>query len=94
MEKTILEQLNILESTENMRIIMASESGSCAWGFHSGDSDYDVRFVYARPAEWYLGLGAKRDVIELPVDDLLDVNGWDVQKAGAGNPPNPRRAGA
>jgi predicted nucleotidyltransferase len=40
-----------------------------------------VRFIYARPRDWYLSLQPQRDVIELPIDDLLDVNGWDIQKA-------------
>ena len=56
------------------------ESGSRAWGFESPDSDYDVRFIYVRPKEEYLRLEQVRDVIELPVDDVLDVNGWDLKK--------------
>lgn len=48
--------------------------------FASPDSDYDVRFVYIRRPEDYLRLDAVRDVIELPIDDVLDINGWDLQK--------------
>ena len=59
---------------------MAVESGSRAWGFASPDSDYDVRFVYIRSLEDYLRLDVIRDVIELPIDDVLDINGWDLQK--------------
>ncbi len=59
----------------------AIESGSRAWGFPSPDSDYDCRFVYVRPRADYLALFPRRDVIETPLDAVLDVNGWDLQKA-------------
>ena len=64
-----------------MRILYAVESGSRAWGFPSPDSDYDVRFIYIRPAEYYLRLEKTRDVIEFPINDMLDINGWDLKKA-------------
>jgi predicted nucleotidyltransferase len=57
------------------------ESGSRAWGFASPDSDYDVRFIYVRPKEFYLRLDKTRDVIEWQLDETLDINGWDIQKA-------------
>lgn len=80
MEKLILEKLNEIEQHENCRILLAVESGSRAWGFASPDSDYDVRFIYVRPKESYLKLEQVRDVIELPINDELDINGWDVDK--------------
>lgn len=73
--------LDGVEDEHGVRILFAVESGSRAWGFASPDSDYDVRFVYVRPAEWYLSLGKRRDVIELPIRDDMDVNGWDIRKA-------------
>ncbi len=76
----ISENLKIIEESKNVRILMAVESGSRAWGFASPDSDYDVRFIYARPAEEYLRLDEHRDVIELPINDMLDINGWDLNK--------------
>lgn len=80
-EKIIQEKLKEIEEKENVRIIMAIESGSRAWGFASPVSDYDVRFVYVRRLEDYLCLEKKRDVIEWQLDDLLDINGWDLKKA-------------
>lgn len=80
MEKLILEKLQEIEKKENIKILLAVESGSRAWGFESPDSDYDVRFIYVRQKEDYLRLDRVRDVIELPLDDVLDINGWDLQK--------------
>ena len=74
------EKLREIEKTENIRILLAVESGSRAWGFASPDSDFDVRFIYKRPKEKYLQLNKQRDVIELPVDDTWDINGWDLDK--------------
>ena len=80
MKETILKALAEIERKENVRIIYAVESGSRAWGFPSPTSDYDVRFVYIRPKEFYLRLDPVRDVIEWQLDDTLDVNGWDIYK--------------
>ena len=81
MTDRIIEKLNELETTESVRILHAVESGSRAWGFASPDSDYDVRFIYVRPKEFYLRLDKTRNVIEKQTDAPLDVNGWDLQKA-------------
>lgn len=50
-------------------------------GGESKDSDYDVRFLYIRKTDDYLKLEGIRDVIEWQLDDVLDINGWDIQKA-------------
>ena len=81
MRETILNKLNEIENRENVKILLAVESGSRAWGFASPDSDYDVRFIYVRPREAYLRLEKTRDVIELPIEGELDINGWDLDKA-------------
>ncbi len=81
MKNEILEKLNDIEKEKNIRIILAVESGSRAWGFPSEDSDYDVRFVYVHPIDWYLSVFSKRDVIELPIDGPLDITGWDIRKS-------------
>ena len=74
-------ELDKVEREENVRIFYACESGSRAWGFASTDSDYDVRFLYIRHTPWYLAVGKKRDVIEKPIEDDLDIVGWDLPKA-------------
>lgn len=64
-------------------MLLAVESGSRAWGFESPNSDYDARFIYANRPDWYLSVNLedKRDVIEYPIIDEIDLNGWDVRKA-------------
>ena len=89
-QASILAELRQIERDHDVKILFAIESGSRAWGFPSPDSDYDVRFVYARRSDWYLSITPGRDVIELPIDDLLDINGWDIKKAlGLLLKPNP-----
>lgn len=90
MRYIIMAELQKIEVEGDLRILFAIESGSRAWGFPSPDSDYDVRFVYARPVDWYLTLAPGRDVYELPIDEVLDINGWDIKKAlGLLLKPNP-----
>lgn len=74
-------RLGSIEAQLGVRYLFAVESGSRAWGFPSPDSDYDVRFVYVRPLDWYLSIKAGRDVIETPLVDEIDLNGWDIRKA-------------
>ncbi|MFV0395413.1 MAG: nucleotidyltransferase domain-containing protein [Coprobacillaceae bacterium] len=80
MNTIIKQKLKDIEKQENVKIILAIESGSRAWGFESPDSDYDVRFIYIREKDSYLKLEGIRDVIEWQLDDTLDINGWDIQK--------------
>lgn len=80
MNNIILKELEKLEKENNIRILFAVESGSRAWGFAGTDSDYDVRFVYIRDKNDYLKLDGIKDTIELPINDELDINGWDVTK--------------
>lgn len=80
MRRRILAEIDRIEAEEGARVLLAIESGSRAWGFHSPDSDYDVRFVYARPIDWHLSVEPGRDVIERPISGELDVSGWDLRK--------------
>ncbi|QKE73590.1 nucleotidyltransferase domain-containing protein [Arthrobacter citreus] len=81
MREIITEKLKQIEIEHDVKILFAVESGSRAWGFPSKDSDYDVRFVYVHRKDWYLSIDQKRDVIEYPINDLLDFSGWDIKKA-------------
>jgi uncharacterized protein len=81
MRATILDCLRDIETQHDVKVLFACESGSRGWGFASPDSDYDVRFVYVNPLDWYLTIEPGRDVIEQPISGELDVNGWDLRKA-------------
>ncbi|ONI45237.1 nucleotidyltransferase [Candidatus Epulonipiscioides gigas] len=81
MIKQIQNKLEEIEKKENVKIIYAVESGSRAWGFESQDSDYDIRFIYVRPLEFYLRLDKTSEVIEWQLDNIFDINGWDIKKA-------------
>lgn len=74
-------RLSEIVSEHGVRICLAIESGSRAWGFPSPDSDYDCRFIFVRSVDDYLSPWLRRDVIETPLIDDLDVNGWDLAKA-------------
>ena len=88
--KEIRENLDAIENQYDVKILLAVESGSRAWGFASPDSDYDVRFIYVHRPEEYLRIDTMKDVIEWQLDEVLDINGWDLRKAllafGKGNP--------
>lgn len=74
-------RLSGIETEYGVRVLYACESGSRGWGFASPDSDYDVRFIYVHPLSWYLKVSPQRDVIEVPISDELDINGWELRKA-------------
>ena len=88
--KEIRENLDAIENQYDVKILLAVESGSRAWGFASPDSDYDVRFIYMHEPKEYLRIDVRKDTIEWQLDEVLDINGWDLRKAllafGKGNP--------
>ncbi len=73
--------LKEIEEEFEVKVLLAVESGSRAWGFASPDSDWDVRFVYVHKPEWYMQIEDGRDVIERMYDDDVDLAGWDLRKA-------------
>lgn len=92
MENIIKNKLKEIEEKYDVKILLAVESGSRAWGFASTDSDWDVRFIYVHRPTWYGTVFPGRDVIEvMDKENNLDFSGWDLRKALAllykGNPP-------
>jgi predicted nucleotidyltransferase len=81
MENQIHESLARIEATEIVRVLYAVESGSRGWGVESATSDWDVRFIYLRPPQWYLSIQHRCDVLDYPLQNDLDIRGWDLTKA-------------
>lgn len=79
--KEIHQLLERIERERGIRILYACESGSRAWGFASPDSDYDIRFIFARPEHAYLSVQEGLESIDLPLEGDLDAGGWDLRKA-------------
>ena len=80
MKARVVEELQRIQVEHGVRVLLAVESGSRAWGFASPDSDYDVRFIYAHPIDWYVSIAEQRDVIEEMLPGDLDICGWDLRK--------------
>ncbi len=74
--------LRQIEQEKQVKILLACETGSRAWGFPSPDSDFDIRLIYVHPKDWYLNLQDQKDSIELMREDNeLDFSGWDLRKS-------------
>jgi len=80
MRDYVLHELSRIQEEHEIRILIAVESGSRAWGFASPDSDYDVRFIYAHRPEWYLSVFEGPATIEEMLPQSLDLSGWDLRK--------------
>ncbi len=69
------------EREKGIKILLACETGSRAWGFPSPDSDYDIRMIYVHQKDWYLSLSERKDTIERMMENNeLDITGWDLRK--------------
>ena len=80
MKAIINEKLNEIEKDKGIKLLFAIESGSRGWGFSSTDSDFDVRFVYVKPKKHYLYINEQSDFLDFPINNELDINGWDLKK--------------
>lgn len=79
-EELVLMKLKEIEKEKHVKILYAVESGSRSWGVASPDSDYDVRFVYLSEKNRYLSLQEHKDHIDWELNEVLDINGWDLKK--------------
>jgi len=85
-KELVHQRLTEVAAEQEITVLYAVESGSRAWGFESPDSDWDVRFFYLRPTNYYLwNLDPKKrdciDAVEYPTQpDQIDIAGWDLLK--------------
>lgn len=81
MLEEIKKELTRLEAEDEIKILLAVESGSRAWGFASEDSDWDVRYIYIHKLDWYLKIDEQKDSQEKILPNDLDLSGWELKKA-------------
>lgn len=81
MVEEIKNELTRIENESEIKILLAVESGSRAWGFASNDSDWDVRYIYIHKLEWYLRIDDLKDSQEKILPNDLDLSGWELKKA-------------
>jgi len=74
-------ELSRIEKEHDVRILLAVESGSRAWGFASKDSDWDVRYIYIHRLDWYLRIDQYKDSQEEILPNEIDLSGWELRKA-------------
>ncbi|MBK7301526.1 MAG: nucleotidyltransferase domain-containing protein [Moraxellaceae bacterium] len=80
MHQTILNNLSRIEQQHNVTILWACELCSRAWGFASPAATMTCALFMPTNLGLY-SVFDKRDVIEEPINGLLDINGWDIKKA-------------
>jgi predicted nucleotidyltransferase len=81
MDGEIKVELGRLEAEHEIKILLAVESGSRAWGFASQDSDWDVRYIYIHKLYWYLRIDQYKDSQEEILPNDIDLSGWELRKA-------------
>jgi len=81
MIEEIKKEILRLENQHEVKILLAVESGSRAWGFASTDSDWDVRYIYIHRLEWYLRIDDEKDSQEEILPNDIDLAGWELKKA-------------
>jgi uncharacterized protein len=81
MIEEIKAELGRIEKETDVKILLAVESGSRAWGFASTDSDWDVRYIYVHRLDWYLRIDQQKDSQEVILPNDIDLAGWELRKA-------------
>lgn len=81
MIEEIKKEIARLENQHEIKILLAVESGSRAWGFASVDSDWDVRYIYVHKLDWYLRIDEQKDSQEEILPNEIDLSGWELKKA-------------
>ena len=68
-----------MESENNIRVLIASNTGSRAHGWETHLSDYDIHFIYVRNVKFYLTMQAQKDTMEYKRLVALAHNGAQVR---------------
>lgn len=79
----VRERMLAFAADNNVKVLLAVESGSRGWGFPGKDSDWDCRFMFVRPKEAYLSVYQQPEQLNYKDDEYggdLDIIGWDIRK--------------
>ena len=76
----IINKLQHIEQSYEVKIPLAIESGSRGWGFAAANADYDCRFIYVNKAERYLSILEIDEFIEYELDETYDIKGYDLKR--------------
>ena len=79
-KQNILDKLHHVETANDVKIILAIESGSRGWGFAATNADYDCRFIYVHKQEHYLSVFEQKEFIEYELDEVFDIKGYDLKR--------------
>ena len=80
-QELITKRLKEIENKHNVKIIMAVDNGSNAYGCASPNSDIDLRFLYVETIESYLRLGREKDTIEvIDEENNIEYKGFSLDK--------------
>ena len=80
-QELITKNLKEIENKYNVKIVMAVDNGSTAYGSASPNSDIDLRFLYVETIESYLRLGREKDTIEvIDEENNIEYKGFSLDK--------------
>lgn len=80
-QELITKNLKEIENKYNVKIVMAVDNGSTAYGSASPNSDIDLRFLYVETIESYLKLGREKDTIEvIDEENNIEYKGFSLDK--------------
>ena len=79
-KEAIIDKLQHIEQSYEVKIPLAIESGSRGWGFAAANADYDCRFIYVHRAERYLSVLEMDEFIEYELDETYDIKGYDLKR--------------
>ena len=80
-QELITKRLKEIENKHNVKIIMAVDNGSNAYGCASPNSDIDLRFLYVETIESYLRLGREKDTTEIiDEENNIEYKGFSLDK--------------
>lgn len=80
-QELITKRLKEIEDKHNVKIVMAVDNGSNAYGCASPNSDIDLRFLYVETIESYLRLGREKDTTEvIDKENNIEYKGFSLDK--------------